>query len=982
MSAYDVSFDDLLKVKWMFEQQQKIAHFGTWECDLQNNQVEWSDESYKIYGLPPGFPLNYEIVADFRHPDDYEKVEKNIIQAIEEKSSYDIKYRIIRKNGEIRYIHGHGKVFTDDQGIPQKIFGTMQDITELKLLHQDQAVKANLLSAVNEAIIAIDNSGILKYINKKAEEAYRIKADELVGRSYTELIKRAGISYPAQEVSHKLAATGSSVYELRFETDDGCKWHEVHSKSVSDDAGEFIGVVCAARDVTHRKASEATIKRQNTILKQINMIYKHAISCDTVQSLGKMCISIIEKVTDSELSFIGEVGLDGEIRLLASNAPHWDLSEHIQMFNSLKTCDSSVMINEMSRFRLSKIHPQIRSMLLVPYLRGDRLGGFLCAANRQGGYDAEQKELIEALAPSIFETLTSKCASEHLRENELLMRTIMDSASDFLFLKDRDSRVVMVNQAYKRVFHVDNKDVVGKNDFELYPDADYAAQVIENDRQVMETGKTLICQESAMTADGFKTYSLSKVPWRDINGDIIGVLGVAHDVTELNETKESLSRMVTSLKYSNEYIELLYEITGKILSSTAPRKDIDTLCEKVMRFLECDVFFNYLHSEGEACMHLNAYRGLSLEKMKEIEYLPVGASVCGYVLQHRCRIVAESIQDSVDPRTDLVKSLGIRAYACYPIMADNEIFGTLSFGTRRKDSFKQEELILMKTVAESIAVSIRRKIKEEKIVEQAKELEIKNKLITDFFINVSHEFKTPLSIMKLAAELIDHSFENGRYDKIGSYIGMVRSNSNRLTKLVGNLLDMTKVDAGFMAPRRSWVDIVVLIDSIMQQIRLYASKRALSVDFISEVKSCVTFTDSSMIERIVLNLLSNAIKHTPRGGCISLELQNCNGTILIAVKDNGEGIPDDKKEVIFDRFRQANSSLARSSEGCGIGLALSKSLAELLGGRIWLESELGKGSSFFVELPFAHTDTEKTVVIKTDNIENNVMIELSDISFT
>ncbi len=981
MLTNDESLNDLLRIKWMFEQQQKIAHFGTFEWDIHKNTMKWSQESYEIYGIDRGIPLNYETVAGFRHPDDREMAEQAIRKAIELNTQYELVYRIIRKDGEVRYLHGHGIVYTDNKGKNKKIFGTMQDITEKKQMQWDQTFKANLLSAVNEAIIATDEGGVLKFINKKAEEVFRINADELTGKYYLELLKRTGIEYPVEEVHQKLAEAGSLVFEISLKTDEGCKWHEVRSKTVRDEAGALIGVVCAARDMTHRKASEATIKRQNTILKQINAIYKHAMSCETAHSLGKMCLGIIEKVTNSTLSFIGEIGMNGEFRLLASNAPHWDIIGGIEMIKNLKICENTLTINDTRQYKLPKGHSQIHSFIEVPYMRGERLAGLLCVANREGGYTAEQRELLEALAPSILETLTSKRAAEHLRDNELLMRTIMDSASDFLFLKDQDSRVVMVNQAYGRIFNVNIKDVVGKSDYELYPDPAMAAQVIENDRQVMETGKALICQESTMTADGFKTFSLSKVPWRDINGDTIGVLGIGHDVTELNKTKDSLLGMVTSLKRSKEYIELLYEITGKILSSTTPQKDIDYLCDKVMRFLDCDCYFNYLYNMGELHLHLNACQGIPPDVMKEIELLPVGAAVCGYAIQQRSRIVAEYIQQTDDIRTHFLKSVGIRAYACHPLMTENEVFGTLAFGTRERDYFKQEELMLMNTVVESIAVSIRRKRTEEKLSEQAQELEMKNKLITDFFINVSHEFKTPLSILKLAAELIDHNLQNDRYEKISAYIAMIRSNSNRLTKLVGNLLDMTKVDAGFMTPKRSLIDIIGLLEDIVQSIRLYASKRELTVDFISDLPSRLLFTDGGMIERIVLNLLSNAIKHTPQGGSISLHFEDSADHILIAVKDNGEGIPEEKKQMIFDRFRQANNSLARSSEGCGIGLALSKSLAELLGGRIWLESECGKGSSFFVELPSVNITADKAVILKSENIENNVLIELSDISF-
>jgi signal transduction histidine kinase len=402
-----------------------------------------------------------------------------------------------------------------------------------------------------------------------------------------------------------------------------------------------------------------------------------------------------------------------------------------------------------------------------------------------------------------------------------------------------------------------------------------------------------------------------------------------------------------------------------------------------MRFLGCDCFFNYFYEEGEEVLRLNCCFGIPSRLVKELKTLPCGSGVCGYAVQNKCRVVAENIQFHDDPKTTALKSLGIRAYACHPFIADGKVIGTLAFGTRSIDRFKQEDLKLMKAVAESVAVSIRRKITEEKLLKQAKQLEDKNRLITDFFINLSHEFKTPLSILKLAAELMDHYIHNGELKKhhMINHINMIKSNANRLTRLVGNLLDMTKVDAGFMSPQMTYLDIVGFLENMVQSIVDFASKRSLTISYYSNAQRKLIYTDSEFIERIVLNLVSNAIKHTPKGGQISVAFNDDKEKVRIAVKDNGEGIPDDKKEIVFDRFRQVNNSLSRSNEGCGIGLALTKSLVELLGGRIWLNSTLGMGSEFTVELPALNIKTDQSINVKSDNLENKIILEFSDINF-
>ena len=702
-----------------------------------------------------------------------------------------------------------------------------------------------------------------------------------------------------------------------------------------------------------------------------------------------------------------------------------------------------------------------------------------------------------------------KKVEQALKENELLMRTFMDSASDFMFIKDKEGRVVMVNKAYGRAFGMSVKDVIGKNDFELYDDKELVQEIRAHDQLVMETNRMLICQESVMTRYGKRTYSLSKVPWRDTDGHVLGILGTAHDITEFKNARDELQRLVNSLKRSNECIELLYEISDSLIGCTAPQHKIDDLCGKVMRFLNCDAFFNYLTEEDGQSLRLNASSGFTEEQKLEIEWLPFGVGACGRTAQTASRRVIESIQELDDPETELIRSMGIRAYACHPMIEDGRVIGTLAFCTCLRDSFSNEELSMMKAVADSLAVAVKRKRAEEalrqnetllrtiingtkdlvfledreshilmaneatakafgfsladligkgpmeyskdpelaksimandrqvmdsdtsvnveehmvsgmadriylsskspwhdeqgnviglidiarditdriemekKLRHTAQELAEKNALITDFFINVSHEFRTPISVLQLAIEIIQEHDIRGSLNAgmLKRNLEIIRLNTRRLARLVGNLLDITKIDAGFMRPKFTYVDIVALLQKMVDSVKPYAARRKLNMTFEPRAGRRVVRTDAEFVERIVINLLSNAIKYTQEGGMVRVSCQDSLRNFVISVKDDGDGIPDNMKEIIFDRFRQVNNSLARSSEGCGIGLALAKSLAELLDGRIWVESEQGCGSTFFVELPNRYDiDATQSIGAMTANLQNRIVTELSDIS--
>lgn len=251
---------------------------------------------------------------------------------------------------------------------------------------------------------------------------------------------------------------------------------------------------------------------------------------------------------------------------------------------------------------------------------------------------------------------------------------------------------------------------------------------------------------------------------------------------------------------------------------------------------------------------------------------------------------------------------------------------------------------------------------------------------TDFFTNVSHELKTPLSIILIQFELM--RLYRDDTDKMDELIAMVEQNSYRLTRLVNNLLDISKIDSGFMQPNLVNADIVSLVSGLCDTVKDFAEVKLINLRLQTQISSQIMLVDIDKIERIILNLLSNAIKHTLEGGYITVEVGRKGESIFISVTDTGEGIPQDKLEVIFDRYAQVDTSLTRKNEGTGIGLSLTKCFVELMGGRIWAESNYGKGSTFYVELPVLYSSDRLSDQARCMDPSRNVELELSDLALS
>ncbi len=256
--------------------------------------------------------------------------------------------------------------------------------------------------------------------------------------------------------------------------------------------------------------------------------------------------------------------------------------------------------------------------------------------------------------------------------------------------------------------------------------------------------------------------------------------------------------------------------------------------------------------------------------------------------------------------------------------------------------------------------------------------EARMKSLVDFFTNVSHELRTPLSLILLQMDKMRANVGNPQ--RLHQAIESVTVNSYRLTRLVNNLLDITKMEGGFMTLNLRSRDIVSELRAICESVQDYAAIRGIKLHFVSDINSLFIDLDRDKLDRIVLNLLSNAIKHTGDGGAITLGLQSLRDIVRIRVADTGDGIPEDQLEAIFDRFSQASNARSGSGEGCGIGLALVRSLTELHRGRIWVQSKPGGGSTFTVELPTTISDIKKTSLhIESYELNRKVDMELSDL---
>lgn len=239
----------------------------------------------------------------------------------------------------------------------------------------------------------------------------------------------------------------------------------------------------------------------------------------------------------------------------------------------------------------------------------------------------------------------------------------------------------------------------------------------------------------------------------------------------------------------------------------------------------------------------------------------------------------------------------------------------------------------------------------------------------EFFSYIAHEFKTPLTTISSTIQLLELIYNEEITENIRKNINIIRRSTYQQMRLVNNLLDITRAEAGYLKVNKKNLDIIAAAKVITESIYQFAKAKDIKIKFSSSLKEKIIAMDDEKFERILLNLLSNAIKFTPEGKSIDVTISSNNHKVFVKIKDEGVGIPKDKLEVIFERFGQTGNNFTRHSEGTGIGLCLVKLLIKAMDGDIKVDSTEGKGSTFTVSIPDIKVSQDEGLLMPefTDN---------------
>jgi signal transduction histidine kinase len=369
--------------------------------------------------------------------------------------------------------------------------------------------------------------------------------------------------------------------------------------------------------------------------------------------------------------------------------------------------------------------------------------------------------------------------------------------------------------------------------------------------------------------------------------------------------------------------------------------------DAVIERLEGDRFYNAAHAGAQ----MKGLVGLPLPLTRRF---PGGRAVLD-----RKRVILDDIHlvaETEYPDTlELLKLNTIHSVAEIPLLSEGKPLGSLAVLRAEVLPFTAAEIALLETFASQAVIAIENARLFRELADKSAQLEVASQHKSEFLANMSHELRTPLNAVIGFSEVLLQRMFGELNDKQDEYLKDIYASGQHLLSLINDILDLSKIEAGRMELELTDFDFPTALDSALTLIRERAGRRSIALHLSVDERLGQMRADERKLRQVVLNLLSNAIKFTPVGGRIEVAAVPRDEFVEVSVSDTGVGIAPEDQEAVFEEFRQVGTA-AKKVEGTGLGLALSRKFIELHGGRIWVQSQVGIGSTFSFTIPVQRAD--------------------------
>ena len=583
----------------------------------------------------------------------------------------------------------------------------------------------------------------------------------------------------------------------------------------------------------------------------------------------------------------------------------------------------------------------------------------------------------------ISEDITErKLAEEEANRNRAFLDSVVENIPIMIFVKNAtDLKFVRWSKVGAELVGFSNEEMVGKTDYDLFPQeqADY---FVAQDRQVLAEKRLIDFPEEPIQTrhQGVRMLHTLKVPILDSDGRPQYLLGISEDITERKRAEEALrraheeletrvqertaellsanqalqaeiaerSRAEAEIQRRNQDLAALNMIATTIGQSVGLEQILNDTLASALQVLEIDGGWVQLLDDDGLTLTLAADRGIPTLAGEEIKRIRLGESAGGKRGEMAPVIEIADVLETVRHKISASRPDATFTLTGVPIQSKDKVLGVLGSISHGPRGLSPHRVQLLTTIGRQIGIAV----ENARLAQQAAEVKILrevDRLRSELIANVSHELRTPLGLIKISASSL--LMEDAEFDRATErkFLHSVSEETTKLETIVEHLLDLGRIESGRLRLDKQPTDLERLVANAIKSMEALSTRHRLTGHFPAE--PLVAAVDAKRIEQVLRNLLDNAIKYSPEGGTITVQAYADNAQILLAVSDEGIGIPAEEWERVFERFHRVENEITRRMRGAGLGLAVCQGIVEAHGGRIWVESQPGAGSTFCFTLP-------------------------------
>ena len=837
------------------------------------------------------------------HPGDRSEDESDVRRMLNgEFSTRLVERRYVHRSGSTVWVLISTTLVCSAQEVPLYMVVMVQDITERKSAEDELRVQKayfqRLFEKSPEGIVILDGNDCIVEVNREFTAMFGYSIVEIRGKKVNDILVPPELKAEAERLSWGVYHDQIVNFDTVRRRKDGSLIDvSVLGSPITLD-GANVGCYGIYRDITERKRAEEQLLKLSRAVEQSPASIVITDTRGTIEYVNARFLQIT--------GYTAEEAIGANPRLLNSGLEPRE--KYAQLWSTI-TAGGEWRGEFLNRKKNGDLFWEFASVSAIK--------------NRDGivkHYLAVKEDITER-----------KKAEEQLAQERNLLRTLIDNLPDYIFVKDARCRFMIANTAQLNLLGESRpENVSGKTDADYFPSR-YAAQTLAAEQEVIRSGALLINHEEPFTdrAGNQRWVQTTKVPLRDSKGNIVGLVGLSHDITDRKraeaELQESARRLQSIIEAVDEGITVsdrsghfevfnskMEAITGYTLNEANSTGDFfSLLCPPARNPEQASTRLHEIIETGGCCELEMTIR----TKTGEEKALLVSTSVVRY------------------KNRDMVLS------------AYRDITGRKR--AERDMSMYAKQLLKAKSNAEEQARVLEEQARELALAREAA-LQA-SRLKSEFVANMSHEIRTPMNgVIGMTGLLLDTRLTMEQRE----YTDIIRTSGEALLSIINDILDFSKIEAGKLTLELIDFDLRALVEDSVDMLAQKAHEKDLElICYVSEDIPTALHGDPGRLRQIIINLLGNAIKFTETGEVsvdAALERETEHDVhVRFAIRDTGIGISEEHRQRLFKSFSQADGSTTRRYGGTGLGLAISKQLVEMMAGAIGVQSQPGVGSEFW-----------------------------------